>query len=99
MAISLDLNNSQYGIPFQGAYFRIVTAAISRQRDSNTKFVVMIDVSGYGTNTPNDNTREIDFRRYYVDLSTIESQTASAFLDKCYTWIMSQPDMNGSVRV
>lgn len=99
MAISLDLNNSQYGIPFQGAYFRIVTTAISRQRDSNTKFSVMIDVAGYGTTTPGDDTREIDFRRYYVELATIESQTGTTFLDKCYSWVMSQPDMSGSVRV
>jgi hypothetical protein len=99
MAISLDLNNSQYGIPFQGAYFRIVTAAISRQRTNGPKFSVMIDIAGYGTNTPGDDTREIDFRRYYVDLFTIESQTGTTFLDKCYNWTMSQPDMAGSVGV
>ena len=27
MAIQIDLTNSQYGIPFAGAYFRIVTEA------------------------------------------------------------------------
>ena len=63
MAISIDLTNSQYGIPFAGAYFRIVTAAISRQREGGAKFSVMIDVAGYGTASPGDDTREVDFRR------------------------------------
>ena len=36
---------SQYGIAFNNAYYRIVTAAISRQRGSDPKFSVMIDLS------------------------------------------------------
>lgn len=99
MAISLDLQNSQYGIPFQGAYFRIVTAAVTRQRQDTSKFNVMIDVAGYVTSTPEPNTREIDFRRYYAPLTEIESQTGNAFLEKCYSWVMAQPDMANSVGV
>ena len=44
MAIQLDLTTSQYGTAFSAAYFRIVTTAISRQREGGPKFTVMIDV-------------------------------------------------------
>lgn len=99
MAIQLDLTNSQYGVPFAGAYFRIVTATVSRQRQGGPKFSVMIDIAGYGTATPGDDTREVDFRRYHTDLDSVESQQGSAFLDKCYSWVMTQDDMSGSQAV
>ena len=99
MAIQIDLTNSQYGVPFAGAYFRIVTAAVTRQRGGGPKFNVMIDIAGYGTATPGDDTREVDFRRYHVPLEDVEAQPGAAFLDKCYAWVMSQPDMAGSVVV
>ena len=97
MAIQLDLITSQYGTPFTGAYFRIVTAAISRMRSGNAKFSVMIDVAGYATATPDDDTREVDFRRYYADLTDVQAANGNAFLDKCYSWVMAQEDMAGSV--
>ena len=99
MAIQLDLTNSQYGTPFAGAYFRIVTASISRQREGGPKFTVMIDVSGYATATPDDDTRDVDFRRYHADLAEVEAQAGGNFLDKCYAWVMTQEDMAGSVAV
>lgn len=99
MAIQLDLQQSQYGVPFIGAYFRIVTASIIRQRSGNSKFYCVIDVAGYGTSTPDDNTREIDFRRYNVSLELIEAQPGNTFLSKCYTWVMQQPDMLNSIGV
>lgn len=99
MAISINLETSQYGIPFNGAYFRIVTAAISRQRAGGAKFNVMIDVAGYGTANPGDDTRDVDFRRYHVALEDVESQQGAAFLDKCYAWVMAQADMAGSQAV
>ena len=99
MAIQLDLTNSQYGTPFAGAYFRIVTAAISRMREGGPKFTVMIDVAGYATGTPGDDTREVDFRRYHADLTEVEAQAGGNFLDKCYTWVMTQEDMAGSLAV
>ena len=99
MAIQLDLTNSQYGTPFAGAYFRIVTAAISRMREGGPKFTVMIDVAGYATGTPDDDTREVDFRRYHADLTEVEAQAGGNFLDKCYAWVMAQEDMNGSIAV
>ncbi len=99
MAIQIDLTTSQYGTAFTGAYFRIVTAAISRQRDGGPKFTVMIDVSGYATATPDDDTREVDFRRYNADLADIEAATGATFIDKCYVWVMDQDDMNFSTAV
>lgn len=98
MAIQLDLSTSQYGTPFAGAYFRIVTAAISRMRSGDgPKFTVMIDVAGYATATPTDDTREVDFRRYHADLAEVEAQAVATFLDKCYSWVMAQEDMAGSI--
>ena len=99
MAIQLDLTNSQYGTPFAGAYFRIVTAAVSRQREGSPKFTVLIDVPGFATATPDDDTREVDFRRYHADLADVEAATGNNFLDKCYAWVMAQEDMNGSEAV
>jgi membrane-bound lytic murein transglycosylase len=100
MAIQIDLSTSQYGTPFAGAYFRIATAAISRQRSGDgSKFSVMIDVAGYATDTPDDDTREVDFRRYYADLIDVEVGEGTQFLDKCYAWVMAQDDMNVSEAV
>ena len=99
MAIELNLETSQYGTPFTGAYFRIVTAAVSRMREGGPKFTVMIDVSGYATATPGDDTREVDFRRYHADLAEVEAQAGAEFLDKCYAWVMAQEDMAGSIAV
>jgi hypothetical protein len=99
MAIKIDLTQSQYGIPFAGAYFRIVTTSIFRQREGTAKFLIVIDIAGYGTAEPGDDTREVDFRRYHTPLDDIEAQQGAAFLDKCYSWVMAQPDMAGSVAV
>ena len=99
MAIQLDLSTSQYGTPFEGAYFRIVTAAVSRMREGGPKFTVMIDVAGYATATPDDDTREVDFRRYHADLADVEALSGDEFLHKCYVWVMAQEDMAGSIAV
>ncbi|MGL4297340.1 MAG: hypothetical protein ACRCTG_16650 [Aestuariivirga sp.] len=99
MAIQIDLTQSQYGVPFQGAYFRVVTAAVTRTRDADNRHSVMIDVAGYATQPENDDTREADFRRYHTPLSEVEAQVGDTFLAKCYGWVMAQPDMAGSVAV
>lgn len=88
--------NSQYGIAFNGAYYRIVMAAISRQRGTDPKFSVIIDLSAYATSTPTDDTREVDFKRYQADLDAVQASSGDAFLEKCYSWVMAQPDMAGS---
>jgi hypothetical protein len=99
MAIQLDLTTSQYGTPFAGAYFRIAAAAVCRMRGTDPKFSVMVDVAGYATATPDDDTRDVDFRRYHVELAAVEAMAGATFLDKCYGWVMAQDDMAGSVAV
>ena len=98
MAIQNNIEEgaSQYGIAFNNAYYRIVTAAISRQRGTDPKFSVMIDLSAYATSSPNDDTREVDFKRYSANLTDIEAASGDSFLDKCYNWVMAQDDMTGS---
>jgi len=90
---------SQYGIAFNNAYYRIVTAEVSRQRGTDPKFSVMIDLSAYATSSPTDDTREVDFKRYNANLTDIEAKTGATFLDKCYAWVMDQADMAGSTAV
>jgi len=90
---------SQYGIAFNNAYYRIVTAASMRERSIDTKFSVTIDLSAYATSTPTDDTREVDFKRYHADLTEIEASSGDNFLSKCYAWVMAQDDMVGSTPV
>jgi hypothetical protein len=99
MALNVDLAASQYGVAFAGAYYRIATAAITRQRNPERKFMVMIDIVGYATQTPAEDTREVDMRRYHALLSEVEAQFGTEFLAKCYNWVANQPDMAGSTPV
>ena len=99
MAIQLDLTNSQYGVPFAGAYFRIVMAAVSRTRSADDRHSVMIDVVGYAEQPTNEDTRDVDFRRYHCPLADVEAQAGNVFLAKCYAWVMAQEDMAGSIGV
>lgn len=99
MAIQIDLTNSQYGVPFAGAYFRIVMASVSRTRDAANRHSVMLDVVGYATQPQDDDTRDVEFRRYHCPLADIEAQTGENFLSKCYAWVMAQPDMSGAQAV
>ena len=101
MAIQNNIaeGSSQYGIAFNNAYYRIATAAISRQRGDDPKFSVMIDLSAYATATPTDDTREVDFKRYNANLADVQASSGDAFLDKCYSWVMTQDDMAGSTAV
>ena len=101
MAIQHNITEgaSQYGIAFNDAYYRIVTANVTRQRGTDPKFSVMIDLSAYATSTPGDDTREVDFKRYNANLTDVEAKSGSTFLDKCYAWVMDQDDMDGSTAV
>lgn len=99
MAIQSDIVQSQFGVPFTGAYFRIATAAISRTRNPENRFSVMIDVVGYATQPTNEDTRDVDFRRYHTPLTEVEAQAGDSFLAKCYAWVMAQEDMAGSQAV
>jgi hypothetical protein len=102
MAIQHNISEaaSDYAVPFDHAYYRIVTASISRQRGTDPKFSVMIDLSGYATGTNlTDDTREVDFKRMTASLDDINAASGDAFLDKCYSWVMDQDEMNGSTAV
>jgi len=99
MAIQIDLSTSQYGVPFAGAYFRIVTAAVSRTRSADSRHSVMIDVAGYATQPTDDDTRDVDFRRYHCSLAEVEAKAGDCFLAKCYAWVMAQEDMGGAEAV
>lgn len=99
MAILIDITNSNFGVPFNGAYFRIVTAAVMRQRDDVVRHSVMIDVVGYATKPENDDTKEVDFRRYHAPLEDIEVHDGSDFLTKLYKWVTMQPDMVNSKNI
>jgi hypothetical protein len=96
---NIAVGNSQYGIAFNNAYYRIVTAAVTRNRGTDPKFSVMMDLAAYATTTPTDDTREVDFKRYHANLTDIEAKTGATFLDKCYAWVMDQDDMAGSTAV
>lgn len=97
MAIQLDLSTSNYGVAFNGAYFRVVTSSISRQRGA--QFSVMVDVVGYAAKPLNDDTKDIDFRRYHAPLADVEAQAGDNFLEKTYNWVATQPDMTDAVAV
>ncbi len=101
MAIQHNISEaaSGYAVPFNNAYYRIVTTAVSRQRGADPKFMVMIDLSAYATSTPTDDTREVDFKRYNAPLDDINAASGDTFLDKCYAWVMAQSDMVGSSAV
>ena len=92
-------STSQYGIAFNNAYYRIVTASVSRQRGTDPKFQVMIDLSGYASSSPDDDTKEVDFKRYHADLAEVNAASGYQFLDRCYSWVMEQADMDGSTAV
>jgi hypothetical protein len=96
---NIEEGASQYGVAFEGAYYRIVNASVSRQRGSDPKFQVMIDLSAYATSSPTDDTREVDFKRYTANLSDINGSPGDQFLDRCYSWVMAQDDMAVSTAV
>ena len=96
MALSLNISesNSEYGIAFSGAYYRIVTASVQRERGDSHQ--VTIDLSAYATSSPTDDTREVDFKRLHGPLSEIEAKSGNDFLSKCYAWLKDQSDFSGA---
>jgi len=65
MALLLNVTNTPLGVGFKNAYARIATVMVSRQLGGGHR--VMIDVSIYAT-VPDDNTQNVDLRRYVVPL-------------------------------
>lgn len=99
MAIQINLDTSNFGVPFAGAYFRVVTASVSRTRSADNRHSVMIDVVGYATKPTNEDTKDVDFRRYHCPLAEVEAKAGANFLTKCYAWVMAQDDMNNAEAV
>jgi hypothetical protein len=56
----------------------------------------MLDVAGYATQPTDDDTRDVDFRRYHCPLAEVEAKEGAVFMAKCYAWVMAQDDMAGS---
>jgi len=96
MALLLNISesNSEYGIAFSGAYYRILTASV--QRENSGGHFVMINLGAYATSSPTNGTREIDFKRFYGPLSEIEAKSGDDFLSKCYNWLKDQSDFLGA---
>ena len=96
MALSLNISesNSEYGVAFSGAYYRIVTASVQRQRNGGHQ--IMIDLNAYATGSPTDYTREVDFKRLRGPLSEIEAKSGDDFLSKCYNWLKDQSEFSGA---
>lgn len=92
MAIQINLNESQYGINFDDAYYRICVIGIERIDDEKNRHRVMMDVVAYATKPMSENVKQIDAKRFFAPLAEIESINADDFLSKCYTWIMAHPD-------
>lgn len=103
MAISKNLTaeDTQYGITFNNAYYRIANVGTIRDNMSGIegKFRVVLDVSGYATDTPTDATQGIDFKRFHIPASTIDSQSGSTYYEKCYNWLMTQSEFSGGSSV
>lgn len=101
MAIQNNIaeGDSQYGIAFNNCYYRILMASINRQNETDPKFLVTIDLAAYASSSPTSATKDIEFRRYKALLDDVNSAAGDAFLDKCYSWVMAQSDMDGSTAV
>lgn len=96
IAHTITEEQSHYGIAFNGAYWRIVTATVERIRGGNPKFQVIIDLSAYATSTPTDDTSVIDFKRFTAPWDDVHAQNGDSFIDKAYNYVMAQSEMAGS---
>lgn len=99
MAIELALNETAYGVPFPSAYHRIAVAFVERQRGGDVKFRAHLEVHVYAANPGGLETKELLTRRYSTPLEQVEAHSGPSFLEKCYQWLMTQPDMAGSQAV
>lgn len=98
MAIKITKEASDFDVTFTDAYYRIVNVRI--ERDGVTeKFKTCIDVSGFVSVPTTDTTREIDFLRFKTKESDISSQSGSAYYEKCYNWLLTQPAFSGGSAV
>jgi hypothetical protein len=96
---SNDLENI-YGITFNDAYYRIVRASVMRAFQENPeKFQASITVLGYAASNPPIDFREINTKEYRVDYENIKAMSGSDFIQKCYQWVLTQPEFEGATSV
>ena len=94
MALQLDISSTHIGVGFPAAYARIITASVTRQRSgADHKHLVMLDVAIYATPTPDDDTREIDFRRLWLPLEEIQGDIRPG----AYAALKRLPEFDGAV--
>lgn len=98
MAIKITKEASDFDVTFTDAYYRIVSVRIERDGVME-KFKTCIDISGFATASPTDTTREIDFLSFNTKESDISSQSGSAYYEKCYNWLLTQPAFSGGSAV
>lgn len=91
MALTLDVSNTPIGVGFTNCYARLATVAVSRQLGGGHS--VMIDVAIYAT-IPDDNTNNVDLRRYHIPLSELGS---GDIMGLAYAWLKTHPDFAGAV--
>ena len=48
---NISKDNSEYGVKFDNAYYRIVSTSINRQLGTDPKFKVTIDLAAYATSS------------------------------------------------
>lgn len=99
MAIQVDPQQSLSRIVFTGSYYRIVNTLTNRTGNEAARFMIMIEIFGYVGKPESEDVEAVDSRRYFVQLSDVENMSGNTFLAKCYTWLMAQSDMTGSVAV
>jgi len=100
MAIEIDFNSDKFGITFEKAYFIIVNTSVKRQQpEEGEKFVAVIDIAGYTDKSLVSVKTPLEFKRYRVNLSTVDNFSGSNFVERCYSWVMTQPELAGGKKV
>ena len=90
MALLLNVTSTPVGVGFKDAYARVATVMVSRQVGGGHR--VMVDVAIYAT-TPDDNTQNVDLRRYWADVEEVEGD----ILPSVYSWLKAHEDFKGAV--
>lgn len=86
MALLIDVTNTPVGVGFASAYARVSAISIHRGIGGAGHRAV-VDVAIYAT-IPDDNTQNVDFRRYVVPAAELVGDVIPA----AYAWLKQQPD-------
>lgn len=98
MAIKHSISSSRHGIAYNDLYYRLITTSVMRQSSNDAeKFNVNLDLAGYATTSPDDNTQDVDFIRFTTGLSAVTAMSGPSWQEQCYQYAMTQ--MSGSTAV